>query len=95
MTAYNINFIDTIPSQNSIENSSTQSYNYIINPFTTPNVIEDKVSTTISRADLSSFYMDVDKVYAGCSEVITYTMTLGYDILLNIYLIKIFNKIYF
>lgn len=79
--AFNVT-VNTIPNINPILNSATTTFNFNIDVTTTPNVIGNNssntniVSTTINNANLSNISKSVDKVFATCGDILTYTITL-------------------
>ena len=72
--------INSIPSPNPILNSASVNYDYTINP-SLPNgsngsTYTNIVSTQVNNANLENISKSVDKDYATCGDILTYTITL-------------------
>ena len=74
--------VNTIPTINPIPNSATQTYNFIVDSTTTPNITgsgssnSNTVYTQINNADLKNISKSLDKTYAKCGDIITYIITI-------------------
>ncbi len=72
----------TIPSPNPIVNTASATSSFIINSSTLPNrngitsTNTNAVSTRINNANLSNIVKYVDKSFAGCGDIITYTIVI-------------------
>lgn len=74
--------VNTIPSPNPINNSATTTFNYTIDTTTSPTRVGNNssntntVSTQVNNASLSNISKSVDKSYATCGDIVTYTIVL-------------------
>lgn len=74
--------VNTIPNPNPIPNSAALTYDYIIDPTTTPNRVgvnsadTNTVTTQINNASLGNITKLVDKNFATCGDTVTYTIVL-------------------
>lgn len=74
--------VNTIPSPNPIPNSATTEFDYNIDITTTPNIVgsgssnTNIVLTNVNNANLGNIIKSVDKPFATCGDIITYTITL-------------------
>ncbi len=78
---FNVKVASTIPSPNPIVNDSSTKYSNIGNPSIpttqSSSISSNNVSTIINAADLSGMTKSVDKSFATCSDIITYTIVVS------------------
>lgn len=73
--------ITTIPNPNPVTNSATVVGDYVVDSTTVPNVVgtsssnTNQVITMINNASLANIQKSVNKIYATCNDVLTYTIT--------------------
>lgn len=74
--------VTTFPNPNPIPNSASTTFSYTVDPSTTPNVLgsggnsSNTVTTQVNSATLASILKLVDKNFANCGDVITYTIVI-------------------
>lgn len=67
---------------NPIVNNATEIYSFVIDSTTTPNTIghgssyTNNVNTQVSNANLGGIVKNVDKTFASCKEILTYTISI-------------------
>lgn len=74
--------INTFPTPNPIPNFATTNYSYTIDPTTSPattgsgSTSTNTVNTQVNGASLGTLFKFVDKSYASCGDILTYTISI-------------------